>query len=180
MGCNNEKSIDLENDQEKKIFKKKNVEKEKNIIISEEFKEKKVCLKCGEVYKKFISFWQIMRTSGIPYVKKEYSVSIYDNVMFYFPQGQIKLNSRRYIYFVNYHDKKAVDEVENNRCIMKDCYGQLKVFIGNKYEILSPEKRKEYFPKYFGEDGTDVSEFDFQNLLYTLPNEILIVPKNSY
>ncbi len=85
MGCNNEKSIDLENDQEKKIFKKKNVENKNNIrIISEEYKEKKVCLKCGEVYKKFISAWQLMRTSGIPYFKKEYSVCIYNNGMFFF------------------------------------------------------------------------------------------------
>ncbi len=96
---------------------------------------------------------------------------------FFFPQGQIKLNSRRYIYFVNYHDKNAVNEVENNRCIMKDCDGQLKKFTGNKYEILTPEKRKEFFPKYFGEGGTDISEFDDQNLLYTLPNEIWIGPK---
>ncbi len=60
---------------------------------------------------------------------------------------------------------------------MKDCDGQLKKFTGNKYEILTPEKRKEFFPKYFGEGGTDISEFDDQNLLYTLPNEIWIGPK---
>jgi len=99
---------------------------------------------------------------------------------FFFPQGQIKLNSRRYIYFVNYHDEKAVNEVENNRCIIQDCDGELKTFTEDKYEILSPDKKREYFPKYFGEDGKDVSEFDSsQFLLFTLPNEVWVVPNNS-
>ena len=61
---------------------------------------------------------------------------------------------------------------------MKNWDGQLKAFTGNKYEILRPDKKREFFPKYFGEDGNNISEFDSKNLLYTLPNEIFIVTKN--
>ena len=143
--------------------------------MSATFKEKKVCLKCGEVYGKEFYAWQIYRNSGIPYAKKEYSILICENGMFYFfPPGQIKLNSRRYTYYVNYHDKKAVNEVESNRCIMQDCDGELKPFTGNKYEILPPEKKKELFYKYFGEDGTDVSEYDSKNLMHIFPNECFV------
>ena len=59
------------------------------------YREKKVCLKCGEVYKKLNFLWQINRNSGIPYVKKEYKILICENgVMFFSPPGQIKLNTR--------------------------------------------------------------------------------------
>ena len=110
--------------------------------MSETFREKKVCLKCGEVYRKKNFVWQIHRNSGIPYAKKEYSIIICENgLMFFFPPEQIKLNSLRYTYYVNYHDEEAVNEVESNRCIMKDCDGELKAFTGDKYEILSPEKK---------------------------------------
>jgi transcriptional regulatory protein LevR len=61
---------------------------------------------------------------------------------FFFPPEQIKLNSQRYTYFVNHHDKKAVKEVENNKCIMKDCDGKLESYAGDKYEILFQEKKK--------------------------------------
>ena len=118
-----------------------------------------------------------MRTSGIPYVKKEYSVMIFqDGIIFFFPPEQIKLNSQRYTYLVNHHDKKAVKEVENNKCIMKDCDGKLESYTGDKYEILFQEKKKN-FSKYFGEDGTDISEFDNQNLMLIFPNEVFITTK---
>ena len=94
--------------------------------------------------------------------------------IFFFPPEQIKLNSRRYTYYINHHDKKAVNEVENNKCIMKDCDGKLELFTGDKYEILSPEKKKEIFYKYFGEDGSDISEFDNQDLMLIFPNEVFV------
>ena len=103
-----------------------------------------------------------------------------NGLIFFFPPGQIKLNTRRYTYYINHHDLKAVSEVENNRCIMKDCDGKLESFTGDKYEILSQEKRKELFPKYFGEDGKDISEFDSQNLMQIFPHEVLISSKNSH
>ena len=148
--------------------------------MSETFKEKKVCLKCGEVYRKKYYAWQIYRNSGIPYAKKEYSIIICEKGMFYFfSPGQIKLNSRRYTYYVNYHDKKAVNEIESNRCIMQGWDGELKSFTGNKYEILPPEKKKENFHKYFGEDGTDVSEYDSKDLMLIFPNECFITNWDS-
>ena len=71
---------------------------------------------------------------------------------FFFPPGPIKLNSREVTYFVNHYDKKAMEEVENDRCIMKDCDGILKLYTGEKYEFLSFDKKRELFPKYFGEE----------------------------
>ena len=59
--------------------------------MSELFREKKVCLKCGEVYRKKYEHWQIFRNSGIPYVKKEYSVMICEDGVFFFSH-QNKLN----------------------------------------------------------------------------------------
>ena len=79
-----DKNIDDKNIDTEKAQKKKDNKKHNFLNFSEEYKEKKVCLKCGEVYKKFISAWQIMRTSGIPYVKKEYIVCIYQTGMFFF------------------------------------------------------------------------------------------------
>jgi len=141
---------------------------------------KKVCLKCGEFYNKKNIFWQIYRTSGIPYVKKEYSVAIcQDGIIFFYPPGQIKLNTRRYTYHINPHDKRAIEEVENDRCIMKDCDGILKSFTGEKFENISQEKREEYFHKYFGEDGSDISEFDKMNLLLIFPNEVFLTSRSS-
>ena len=145
------------------------------------YRAKKVCLKCGEVYKKLNFLWQINRNSGIPYVKKEYKILICENgIMFFSPPGQIKLNTRRYTYCVSHHDKRAVEEIENDRCIMKDCDGILKSFTGDKYEFLSQEKRNEYFPKYFGEDGSDISEFDNMNLMLVFPNEMFITTRGSH
>ena len=148
--------------------------------MSETFKEKKVCLKCGEVYRKKFYAWQIYRNSGIPYAKKEYSILICeDGIFFFFPPGQIKLNSQRYTYYINYHDKNAVNEVESNRCIMQGCDGELKPFTGDQYEILTPEKKEEYFYKYFGEDGTDVSEYDYKDLMLIFPNEFFVTSGDS-
>ena len=102
------------------------------------------------------SYWQIYRCSGIPYVKEEYSIMIYENGLLFFPPGQIKFNSRQVTYFVNHYDKKAMEEVENDRCIMKDWDGILKLYTGEKYEFLSFDKKKEDFPKYFGEEEYDI------------------------
>ena len=149
--------------------------------MSDNFCEKKVCLKCGEVYRKLNSLWQIVRNSGIPYVKKEYSILICEGGMIFFsPPHQIKLNSRRYTYYVSHHDIRAVEEVENDRCIMKDCDGILKSFTGGKYEFLSQEERKEKFYKYFGEDGSDISEFDDMNLMLVFPNEVFVTTRGSH
>ena len=63
---------------------------------------------------------------------------------------------------------------------MKDCDGILKSFTGDKYEFLSQEKRKEYFTKYFGEDGSDISEFDNMNLMLVFPNEVFITTRGFY
>ena len=148
--------------------------------MSETYPERKICLKCGEVYRKKHFLWLIMRRSGIPYVKKEYSLAIVDEgQLFYFPPFPIKLNSRRFIYYINYHDEKAVKEVENNRCIMQGCDGELKSFTDDKYENMSPEKRNELFPKYFGEDGSDISEFDAMDLIFVFPNEVFFTTGNS-
>ena len=118
---------------------------------------KKVCLKCGEVYMKSNnSYWQIYRCSGIPYVKEEYSIMIYEDGLFIFPPGEIKLNSRQVTYYVNHYDEEAMEEVENDRCIMKDCDGILKLYTGEKYEFLSFDKRRELFPKYFGKEESDI------------------------
>ena len=137
--------------------------------------KKKVCLKCGEVYKKSNYLWQIYRNSGIPYVKKEYSILICENgMMFFSTPGQIKLNSRRYTYYVSHHDRKAIEEVENDRCIMEGCDGILKSYTGGKYDDLSQEERKEKSYKYFGEDGSDISELDNMNLMLIYPNEVFI------
>ena len=60
--------------------------------MSETFKEKKVCLKCGEVYRKKYYAWQIYRNSGIPYAKKEYSILICEDGIFFFShQGKLNL-----------------------------------------------------------------------------------------
>ena len=119
--------------------------------------EKKVCLKCGEVYMKSeLSYWQIFRNSGIPYVKKDYSIMINDHGLFTFPPGQIKLNSRMVTCYVNHYDENAMEELENDRCIMEDCDGILKLYNGEKYEFLSLDKKREYFPKYFGEEECDI------------------------
>ena len=148
--------------------------------MSETYRERKICLKCGEVYRKKHFLWQIMRRSGIPYVKKEYSITISDEgELFYFPPFPIKLNSRRFIYHINYHDEKAVKEVENNRCIMQSCDGELKSFTDDKYEKMSPEKRNELFPKYFGEDGSDISELDDMDINHLFPGELLFITRNS-
>ena len=148
--------------------------------MSETYSERKICLKCGEVYRKKHFLWLIMRRSGIPYVKKEYSLAILEKgQLFYFPPFPIKLNSRRFIYYINYHDEKAVKEVENNRCIMQGCDGELKSFTDDKYEKMSPEKRNELFPKYFGEDGSDISEFDAMYLILAFPNEVFFATGNS-
>ena len=140
--------------------------------MSSNYKEKKVCLKCGEVYLKIDFLWQIYRASGIPYAKKDYSILICQDGKYYFtPSFQIKLNSKRYTYYVDYRDEKANDEIGENRCIMDGCNGELKSYIGVKYEILSPEKKKELSLKYFGENGTDVSEYDNMNLFDVFPNQ---------
>ena len=72
--------------------------------------------------------WQIFRTSGIPYIKNEFSVMIYEEGWFHFliQPPPLKLNSIRFTYFVNRHDEKAMDEILNNRCIMKDCDGKIR------------------------------------------------------
>ena len=141
--------------------------------MEEKFIEKKICKKCGEVYRKLNDLWQIYRNSGIPYVKKEYAILICeDGYIFFSPPFQIKLNSRRYTYYVSHHDIKAVEEVKKNRCIMQGCDGELKTYTTENYEILSPEKKQEIFYKYFGEDGSDVSEYDNMDLLFVFPNEM--------
>ena len=148
--------------------------------MSETFRERKLCTKCGEVYRTKNFLWQIKRTSGIPYVKKEYIMSICDEgVFFYYPPFPIKFNSMRYTYYVNPHDEKAMKEVENNRCIMLDCDGELKIFTDDKYENISPEREKEIFPKYFGEDGTDISEYDSMELMLLFPNEVFFTTRGS-
>ena len=148
--------------------------------MSETYLERKICLKCGEVYRKKHFLWQIIRKSGIPYVKKEYSMTISDGgEIFYYPPFPIKLNSRCYTYHINHYDKKAVKEVENNRCIMQGCDGELKSFTDDKYENMSPEKRNKLFPKYFGEDGSDISEFDAMYLILAFPNEVFVTTGNS-
>ena len=55
---------------------------------------------------------------------------------------------------------------------MQGCDGELKTYTTENYEILSPEKKQEIFYKYFGEDGSDVSEYDNMDLLFVFPNEM--------
>ena len=47
-------------------------------------KEKRICKKCGEIYILYHDdLWQIFRTSGIPYVKDEYSVALCEKGFFF-------------------------------------------------------------------------------------------------
>ncbi len=115
-------------------------------------KGKKICNKCGEIYRLSNYFWQIFRSSGIPYVKDEYSVAVCpDGYKFFFPPSPLKLNSRSVTYYVNYHDEPALEEIENNRCIMRGCDGKLEKFEGDEFAYIN-ERREELYPKYFGED----------------------------
>ena len=121
--------------------------------------EKRICKKCGEIYILYHDdLWQIFRTSGIPYVKDEYSVALCeDGVFFYFPPSPLKMNSRYFTYYVNYHDEAALKEIDNNRCIMKGCDGKLEKFEGNEFEDFE-KKRDLNYHKYFGEDDDDLNE----------------------
>ena len=81
-------------------------------MIEATIKEKKRCSKCGEIFRLCPYFWQIFRCSGIPYIKKEYSIMKCENGIFFsIPQGQIKMNSKYYTYYVNHHDHEAVNEI---------------------------------------------------------------------
>ena len=105
-------------------------------------KEKRICKKCGEIYRSYNYLWQIFRSSGIPYVKDEYSVAVCENgIFFYFPPSPLKLNSTYYTYYVNYHDEAALNEIDNNRCIMKGCDGKLEKFEGDEFEEAEKKKR---------------------------------------
>ena len=119
-------------------------------------KEKRICKKCGEIYR-LTDAWQIFRCSGIPYVKDEYSVAVYDHGFFYFPPSPLKLNSTYYTYFVNYHDEAALNEIDNNRCIMKDCDGELEKYEGDEFEYVN-KRREILYPKYFGGDDDDLDQ----------------------
>ena len=122
-------------------------------------KEKRICKKCGEIYRSSNYIWQIFRSSGIPYVKDEYSVAICENGIFFsFPPSPHKMNLRGcYTYYVNYHDEAAVKEIDNNRCIMKGCDGKLEKFEGDEFEVIE-KKRDLNYHKYFGEDDDDLNE----------------------
>ena len=119
-------------------------------------KEKKICSKCGEIFRLSNDFWQIFRCSGIPYIKKEYSIMKCENgIIFYFSQGQIKMNSKYYTYYVNHHDHKAVNEIENNRCIMEGCDGKLEKFEGDEFKVID-EIRDQIYLNYFGDENDDL------------------------
>ena len=53
-------------------------------------KEKKRCSKCGEIFRLSNYFWQIFRCSGIPYIKKEYSIMLCEDGII-FPKDKLNL-----------------------------------------------------------------------------------------
>ena len=116
--------------------------------------EYKICNECEEIYRKssLTYYWQIMRTSGIPYVKKEYTVMLLTDGIYYSFPGNVKLCLRgRYTFYINHYDEEAINEVENNRCIMKGCDGELEKFEGNLEDIFARNKEKlEIY--YFGDE----------------------------
>ena len=93
----------------------------------------KRCNECNEIYRKskLTGYYQIMRCSGIPYVRNESSVMLCEIGMFTFP-GNVKMCLRGdFTYFINHYDEKAMEDVENNKCIMKYCDGKLEKFEGD-------------------------------------------------
>ena len=110
----------------------------------------KRCNECNEIYRKSKStgFYQIMRCSGIAYVRNESSVKMC-------LRGD-------YTYFINHYDEKAMEDVENNKCIMKYCDGKLEKFEGN-IENVYAEMRDRLGLYYFGEGKEIINYNHFEN-----------------
>jgi hypothetical protein len=139
-------------------------------------KEKKICSKCGEIYRlSSFCYWQIFRSSGIPYVKDEYSVMICEmGAVLNFPiqPPALKLDSKEITYYVNKYDEDAINEIEiNNRCIMKDCDGLLENFEEDEFEY-SEKRKEENYPKYFGTDYDENNDDDLDSTIESYISKI--------
>ena len=122
--------------------------------MEDETKELKICNECNEIYRKslFTGYYQIMRTSGIPYVRNESSVMLCEMGMFTFP-GNVKMCLRGdFTFFINHYDEKAMEDVDNNICIMKGCNGKLEKFEG-KLDNVYAEIREKLYQYYFSKNN---------------------------
>ena len=125
----------------------------------------KRCNECNEIYRKskLTGFYQIMRCSGIAYVRNESSVMLCEMGGFFTFPGNVKMCLRGdYTYFINHYDEKAMEDVENNKCIMKYCDGKLEKFEGN-IENVYAEMRDRLGLYYFGEGKEIINYNHFEN-----------------
>ena len=131
--------------------------------MEDETKEFKICNECNEIYRKslFTGYYQIMRTSGIPYVRNESSVMLCEMGLFTFP-GNVKMCLRGdFTFFINHYDEKAMEDVDNNICIMKGCNGKLEKFEG-KLDNVYAEIREKLYPYYFSKDNEIINANHFE------------------
>ena len=131
--------------------------------MEEQTKEYKICNECNEIYRKsaLTGYYQIMRTSGIPYVREESSVMICEMGIFTFP-GNIKMCLRGdFTFFINHYDEKAMEDVDNNICIMEGCHGKLEKYEG-VIENIYMENKEKLWVYYFGKNDEVINDSHIQ------------------